>query len=107
MFKLDHLRNMAKRYNIKYYTKLNKKDLINAILLKQNSISDTSSCSGESDTEIKKKRRRKRRNIYCIYFRKYRNYRRRNNYRRRKRRNKNRILKRRITNTCKKRFKRL
>jgi hypothetical protein len=51
--KLDYLRDLAKKYRIKYYTKLNKQQIIQAILQKQNSLSDTSSNSSESDTELK------------------------------------------------------
>ena len=51
--RLEYLRDLAKKYRIKYYTKLNKQQIIEAILQKQNSLSDTSSNSSGSDTELK------------------------------------------------------
>ena len=53
-YKLIKLRKKASNLKIKQHYKMDKNCIIDAILLKQNSISDTSSCSGESDTEIKK-----------------------------------------------------
>ena len=51
-YKLIELRKIASIFKIKQHYKMDKNCIIDAILLKQNSISDTSSCSGESDTEI-------------------------------------------------------
>ena len=51
--RLECLRTLAKKHQIKYYTKLNKQEIIDAVLKKWNSISDTSSCSSGSDTELK------------------------------------------------------
>ena len=53
MCRIGTLRNMAKTFQIKYYAKLSKKELINKIIQEQNSISDTSSNSSVSDTELK------------------------------------------------------
>ena len=53
MCRIGNLRNMAKTFQIKYYAKLSKNELINEILQKQNSLSDTSSNSSGSDSELK------------------------------------------------------
>ena len=47
------MRKKAKEFKVKQYYKMGKKEIIDAILQKQNSISDTSSNSSGSDTELK------------------------------------------------------
>ena len=51
--KLIDLRKIAGTFKIKQHYKMDKKQIIQAILQKQNSLSDTSSNSSESDTELK------------------------------------------------------
>ena len=51
--KLIDLRRIAGTFKIKQHYKMDKKQIIEAIIQKQNSLSDTSSNSSGSDTELK------------------------------------------------------